>query len=108
MPDSPDLISVETFASSLSVSFLACRELGHHWKDWNAEWSNEERAWSRVLRCPRCRTERVQVINGLGHVVHNRYRYAEGYQAKNVETGVNRSRDVFRLEALQRFMERKG
>jgi uncharacterized C2H2 Zn-finger protein len=97
-------ISVETFAANLSISFLACRELGHNWKPWRAAWSGELRAYERELRCPRCKTVRRQLVNDLGHVLSNSYRYPDGYQAKDVEHAVRVSRDVFRLEALTRYL----
>lgn len=97
-------VSVETFAAALSNSYLACRELGHTWRPWRAEWSGELRAYERELRCSRCKTTRRQVVNDQGHVLSNGYRYADGYQAKDVEKGVRVSRDVFRLEALTRYL----
>lgn len=97
-------IAVDTFAAGLSNSFLACRELGHMWKPWRAEWSGELRAYERELRCSRCKTFRRQLVNDQGHVLSNNYRYADGYQAKNVENVVRVSRDVFRLEALTRYL----
>jgi hypothetical protein len=47
---------------------------------------------------------RRQLVNDQGHVLTNNYRYADGYQAKAVEKGVRVSRDVFRLEALTRYL----
>lgn len=101
-----DAVSVETFAASLPARYLECRELGHHWRAWNASWDAAARAWDRTLRCSRCKTERSQLLNELGHVLSNHYRYADGYQAKNVESAVRISRDVFRLESLTRYLNR--
>lgn len=100
-------ISVESFAHGLTTNYLACRELGHVWKPWGATWDRVARAYDRRLRCSRCRTERVQLINDQGHVLTNRYNYSSGYEAKNVEKGVRVSRDIFRLEALTRFLQKE-
>ena len=108
MADEELQVSIETFAASLSLSFLACRELGHIWKPWLAQWSSEYRAYERELRCSRCKTTRRQLINEHGHVLSNGYRYRDGYQAKNVDSPVRGNRDVFRLEALTRFINREG
>ena len=97
-------ISVETFAATLSTNYLACRELGHTWRPWRAEWSGELRAYERELRCSRCKAVRRQIVNDMGHVLSNTYRYPDGYQAKHVEHAVRVSRDVFRLEALTRYL----
>lgn len=108
MPVTPtEPVSVETFAASLPARFLECRELGHHWRAWQAQWDREARAYDRELRCSRCKTIRSQLLNESGHVLANRYRYADGYQAKNVESAVRISRDVFRLESLTRYLSPK-
>lgn len=99
------VISIETFAAGLRDAFISCRELGHVWRPHTVQYDASSASYDRVLRCTRCRTERVQVLNRHGHVVANRYRYVEGYQAKNVERGVY-SRDVFRVEAVERFLKK--
>lgn len=99
-----DLISVETFAATLPEGYLACRELGHTWRPWRATWDAATRAYERELRCPRCKTERRQLVSATGHAITNSYRYPEGYQAKHVAHEVRVSRDVFRLEALTRYL----
>lgn len=104
MSDSQTLISVETFAATLTTSYLACRELGHTWRPWRAAWDKSVRAYDRELRCSRCKTVRRQLINDLGHVLTNNYVYPDGYQAKHVEHEVRISRDVFRLESLTRYL----
>jgi hypothetical protein len=100
-----DEIDVETWAGLLPEKYLACRELGHTWRPWQASYDPAEQAYERVLRCPRCRTERVQLLTTGGHVLGNRYNYPDGYQAKNVHD-MTASRDVFRLEAVLRFMSK--
>jgi hypothetical protein len=101
----PDEISIEQFAAGLRDAFIACRELGHVWRPHTVAYDQVSKSYDRVLRCTRCRTERVQVLNRHGHVVANRYRYVEGYQAKHVERGVY-TRDVFRVEAVERFLRK--
>lgn len=105
MTDEPT-VSIESFAHGLTESFLACRELGHVWQPFTASYDKGSGAIDRKLRCRRCKTERVQVITMSGHVLSNHYRYSNGYQATNVESGVRYSRDVFRIEAVTRFLEK--
>jgi hypothetical protein len=106
MADEP--MSIETFAASLPTSFIDCRELGHTWRAWRAAWDDSARAYDRELRCSRCKTVRRQLLNEFGHVLTNTYRYPTDYQAKGVESGVRVSRDVFRLEALTRYLHRES
>jgi hypothetical protein len=46
---------------------------------------------------------RIQLVTGKGHVVSNRYDYAEGYLAVGVEIGRG-DRDTFRRVALERYL----
>lgn len=98
-----EAISVDTFAAGLGERVLHCRELGHVWRPLSVGWDQSAKAYDRRLRCSSCRTVRVQVITGTGGIVSNRYEYADGYLAKGVEVGRG-NRDVFRAEALSRFL----
>ena len=99
----PTPVSVETFAANLGDRVLHCRELGHVWRPLTVRWDAKARAYDRRLRCSSCRTVRVQVITGKGHVLSNRYEYATGYLAVGVEVGRG-NRDTFRAEALNRAL----
>jgi hypothetical protein len=94
----------ESFVADVPDRFLRCRELGHMWKPLTVTWDSAARAYDRRLRCPSCRTVRIQVLTDRGHVVSNRYQHADGYLAKGVEVGTLH-RDMFRLEAVVRFLQ---
>lgn len=96
-------IDPATFVGDLSDKWLQCRELGHQWRPLTVSFDKRGGAYDRRLRCPSCRTVRVQVLTGSGHVVSNRYDYPEGYLAKGVQPGTL-NRDDFRLEAVTRFL----
>lgn len=106
MAERADDVSVETFAASLPSRYLDCRELGHLWKPWRAQWDAAAHAYDRELRCSRCKTLRHQLINEHGHVLSNNYKYSDGYQAKHVRDAIRASRDVFRLESLTRYLQK--
>lgn len=95
--------SAHDFAGELSDKTLHCRELGHTWKPLTVSWDGEARAYDRRLRCPMCRTVRIQLLSETGHVLTNRYDYPDGYLAKGVDSQTL-SRDIFRLEAVSRFL----
>lgn len=97
-------LTVDTFAANLGDRVLHCRELGHTWRPLTVSWDATSKAYDRRLRCSSCRTVRVQVVTGKGHVMSNRYEYATGYLATGVEVGRG-DRDVFRREALSRFLD---
>lgn len=75
--------SVETDAvdwlSDLPASFLACRDIGHAWRPYTASWESAERRYRRVLRCSRCKADRVQFLDASGHVESTHYDYPDGY-----------------------------
>lgn len=93
------------FAQTLTDKALHCRELGHEWRDHTVTWDARGRIFDRALRCRSCGTVRRQVLDRRGHVISNGYRYAEGYLATTVRDRSDLSRDVFRLEALTRWLE---
>jgi hypothetical protein len=89
----------------MSDKQLHCRELGHEWRDHTVTWDAKARVFDRALRCRMCGTVRRQVLDRRGHVIRNGYNYADGYLATKVENRADLSRDVFRLEALTRWIE---
>lgn len=99
---------VADFIQGLTASHLECRELGHTWRPWRASQGADRVSWERVLRCSRCRTERVQTLSLRGHVVSNHYVYPDGYTSRGLGRLVGDDRDSLRLESLNRFIQRKG
>lgn len=94
----------ESFASSLSTKALHCRELGHEWRDFTVSYDAKSKSYDRALSCRNCRTIRRQVLDRSGHVVTNSYKYPPGYLATTVEDRASLSRDVFRVEAITRWL----
>lgn len=101
----PEVRDAPSFASSLTDKQLHCRELGHEWRDHTVTWDQSARVFDRALRCRNCGTLRRQVLDRAGHVIRNGYTYADGYLASKVMNREGLSRDVFRLEALTRWLE---
>lgn len=99
-----DASEVEQFAASLKQSWLLCRELGHTWKPRTARYIKNQRVYERTLVCSRCTTERLQLLDGSGHVVSSQYRHPDGYLHKGLGRISGEGRDVLRLESLQRFI----
>jgi hypothetical protein len=98
-------IPLDSFAASLPTSFLACRELGHVWRPFTVSWDADAHAYDRQLKCSRCKTTRKQLLDSHGHVLTNNYKHAPNYLAKGVEVIRGGGRDVFRLEAVTRFLD---
>lgn len=93
---------VAEFAASLSEKFLLCREMGHNWRPWAAQWVPEDQYFERILRCTRCRTQRHQALSNTGAVLTSNYEYAEGYQNKGFGRITGEGRDRLRLESVTR------
>lgn len=97
---------VAEFASTLPVSHLHCRELGHNWKPWVARSDAEGGGYERALRCTRCRAERWQVLSLSGAVVKSHYVYPDGYVHQGMGRIVGEGRDALRLESLTRALDK--
>jgi hypothetical protein len=90
------------FASTLPESYLMCRDAGHAWRPYSADWSGEWGCWERSLVCQRCSTIRRQRLSRLGSVLGGHYEYPEGYQHKGLGRLDGSDRDALRLESLHR------
>lgn len=54
-----------------------CRDLMHAWQPSTA--SRVGREYIRELRCTRCGTVKVQVLNLDGYILNSKYHYPAGY-----------------------------
>lgn len=99
-----DRASVEDFAAGLPEKHLLCRELGHNWRPWTAEYVKAQRCYERALRCTRCRAERWQTLSRSGEILSSRYVYPDGYVSHGMGRIVGEGRDALRLESLTRLM----
>jgi hypothetical protein len=102
--------ALATWEESLPDAYLQCRDLGHLWRPFTAQWHQQERAYSRVLSCQRCGTQRAQWVSASGHIAHgNAYTYPEGYTAP---AGSGRmdgvARDALRLASVLRMVDQLG
>jgi hypothetical protein len=94
---------VEIFAGGLSQGFLECRELRHAWRPHTASWNAEGKYYDRTLRCPRCKTLRVETLSTYGTILSRRYDYTEGYLShERIGRIAGSGRDVLRRESLWR------
>ena len=85
---------------------LLCRDIGHTWRPFRAYLT--EYGYERILRCPRCRTERAQSLSPRGHVLEGHYSYPDGYLApKGVGRMDSDARDLLRLESIGRLIAKE-
>jgi hypothetical protein len=101
-------VSVESFAHGLPQRFLRCRELGHVWRPSTVSREPGGGGFTRKLRCAECRTERQQLLDSRGHVIRNAYHYPDGYLADGTVERGHYSRDIFRLEAVIRYLDKEA
>ena len=97
---------LDAWVHELPDKLLHCRELGHNWRPLTVS-RHESGGYDRRLRCPSCRTVRVQILTTRGHVMSNRYVYPDGYLAKGAGAQ-QANRDAFRVEAIERFLTPKS
>lgn len=69
----------------LDNEFLSCREINHPWVELDTDHVREyypkpSFGWLRVFLCPRCETERRDIIDTYGEVTSRSYNYPDGYQ----------------------------
>jgi hypothetical protein len=99
------LSEVEDFATELPEEFLLCREMGHRWLPYQAALNNDG-TYHRALRCPRCKTKKVQEISSRGAILATHYKHPEGYLHEGMGRIAGDGRGVLRLEAIRRTITR--
>lgn len=98
-------LSIEAWTDSLDDTFLLCRDVGHTWRPFRA--AIEDSYYWRVMRCGRCKTERVQYLTMSGHIASGHYVYPEGYLApKGSGPMYGDARDHLRLESVLRTISK--
>lgn len=66
----PMLMRLPHWLRTCPRTSLRCRELGHNWKPWLVSFQKTWGGYQRTLRCPRCKTHRVQELHKKGTVSH--------------------------------------
>lgn len=92
---------IASFAEELPDEFLLCREMGHRWLPHDAE-EHRDGSFTRVLRCPRCKTRKVQDISARGVIERTQYRHPEGYLHEGMGRIAGDGRGVLRLASIRR------
>lgn len=97
-----DVHEVKAFAESLPDKYLECREMNHIWKPFTGRYI--EGGILRILKCPRCKTEKHQEITLSGALMRSWYKHPEGYLHEGLGRIAGNGRDALRVESLARFM----
>ena len=101
----PDVIAA--WSGNLSDAFIQCRDMGHTWRPYTARYDDEMNAYTRVLRCGRCHTRRVQSISLNGAILTGGYVYPDGYQAPPGQGRIDGDgRGALRLESTLRLVNK--
>lgn len=104
---------VETFAAGLKQQALQCRTYGHSFNPYTVATGRAEGNpsvyYEQTLRC-KCRVKRRLLLTRTGAVVSSVYDYtdAPGYLTDGIGRIVGEGRDVLRLEAITRLIEKEG
>lgn len=87
---------------------LLCRDFGHSWRPWTAEWIPQRRQYLEALGCARCGTVRRRLLDEYGAMLGNSYTYSEGYLVHGVGRLTGDDRNDLRLAGLQAVMRATG
>lgn len=100
-PAVADPREVAKAAKQLSVEFVSCRAYGHNWRLARATkvTHGHIEVW---IDCPRCKTNRRELISRTGEVLSRSRDYAEGYLLHGLGRITDRS--AFRRESVDRML----
>lgn len=95
---------VDFAIGGMTDSQLLCRDFGHSWRPYTAEWIPQHRHYVETLACQRCKTLRSRLLDEYGALLVNRYTYADGYLIEGVGRLTGDDRNHLRLAGLQAVM----
>jgi hypothetical protein len=87
---------------------LLCRDFGHSWRPYAAEWIPQRRQYLEALLCARCQTVRRRLLDEYGAQLGQSYTYADGYLVHGVGRLTGDDRNSLRLAGLQAVMRAAG
>lgn len=96
--------SLDDAIEAMDPKFLHCRDFGHLWKPFRANWNETYNYYETILRCTRCRTQRTRIVGPQGQLGGSSYAYAKGYQVKGLGPMTGASRDHLRLASIRHLL----
>jgi transposase len=87
---------------------LLCRDFGHSWRPWDAQWIPQRRQYQEALLCQRCQTVRRRLLDEYGAQLGQSYTYADGYLVHGVGRLTGDDRNSLRLAGLRAVMRASG
>jgi hypothetical protein len=102
--DHPTTLAISTMIDE----HLICRDFGHSWRPWAAEWIPQRRQYAEALVCSRCNSVRHRLLDEFGALLGNSYTYAEGYLVHGLGRLTGDDRNDLRLASLRAVMDATG
>jgi hypothetical protein len=94
--------------AGMDEDHLLCRDFGHNWRPWTAQWVPQHRHYVESLVCTRCETTRHRQLDEWGGRLGNTYTYPDGYLLQNVGRLTEDDRNGIRLAGLQAVIRATG
>lgn len=112
-PRRPRLRAVTTHPAAAALAgmvdeYLLCRDFGHSWRPWGAEWIPQRRHYAEALVCSRCKAVRRRLLDEYGSLLGNSYTYPEGYLVHGVGRLTGDDRNDLRLASLRALLDATG
>jgi hypothetical protein len=94
--------------AAMADEHLICRDFGHSWRPWSAEWIPQRRQYAEALVCTRCNSVRQRLLDEFGALLGNSYTYAEGYLVHGIGRLTGDDRNDLRLASLRALLDATG
>lgn len=96
---------VSTALGAMPDTHLLCRDFGHSWRPWDAQWIPQRRQYVEALLCSRCQTVRKRLLDEYGAQLGQSYTYADGYLVHGLGRLTGDDRNAVRLAGLRVVMQ---
>jgi transposase len=90
--------------ADMADTHLLCRDFGHSWRPWDAQWIPQRRQYLEALLCVRCETVRRRLLDEYGAQLGQSYTYADGYLVHGLGRLTGDDRNSLRLAGLRAVM----
>lgn len=97
--------TVDAAIADLDETSLQCRDFGHSWRPFEARYIPARRQYDERLRCARCDTIRIRLLDSRGAQLASHYDYADGYLVKGLGRLTGEDRDALRLAGVQLLLD---
>lgn len=97
--------NLDAALDDMDERFVYCRDVMHAWQPYTAR-QEKDGTFTSTVKCARCETYKIRILNRHGSILSSYYDYPEGYCIVGAGRLTGSARDTIRLRSLRNVMAR--